>query len=146
MNKKCQSCGEMKSVDEFHRRTKAPDGRQSRCKTCNREQRKAYYKTAYGKSKNDLTGKRWAEQMRRKVFDYLLSHPCVDCGEADPVVLEFDHRDDAVKSGNVCTMIGHYGWEAILIEIEKCEVRCANCHRRRTARQFGWSKLAWATT
>jgi len=31
-------------------------------------------------------------------------------------------------------------WKYILKEIEKCEVRCANCHRRRTAQQLGWHK------
>ena len=33
-------------------------------------------------------------------------------------------------------------WRTIQREIEECEVRCANRQRRRTARQFGWSKLA----
>jgi hypothetical protein len=63
---------------------------------------------------------------------YLLEHPCVDCGEADPVVLEFDHMRDKVKAVSVLLSNGHE-WKQILAEIEKCEVRCANCHRRRTA-------------
>jgi hypothetical protein len=63
----------------------------------------------------------------------------VDCGESDPVVLEFDHLDGEVKAGNICTMVNRPClWEAIVAEIEKCEVRCSNCHRRRTARQMGW--------
>jgi hypothetical protein len=33
---------------------------------------------------------------------------------------------------------GKYSWSKILEEIEKCDVRCANCHRRRTAKQLGW--------
>ncbi|SRR6266511_3502309 len=139
----CQSCGVSKPLSEFHKRTRALDGLQTRCKICNREQRKAYYKTAHGRDKNDVTGKRWLTQMRRKVFEYLLEHPCVDCGEADPVVLEFDHRDNVEKFAAVSNMFKMYGWTRISEEIAKCDVRCANCHKRRTAKQFAWSKLAW---
>jgi hypothetical protein len=34
----------------------------------------------------------------------------------------------------------HKPWSRVLLEIEKCDVRCANCHRRRTAQQYGWRK------
>jgi hypothetical protein len=68
------------------------------------------------------------------VLEYLLTHPCVDCGETDPVVLEFDHLRD--KLGNISAMYGH-AWRSILAEIAKCDVVCANCHRRRTARRVG---------
>lgn len=141
--KKCQSCGETKPLDEFHNQTKSKDGKQSRCKACNLEQRKQYYKTAHGRARNVLTGKRWGEQMMFKVFEYLKEHPCVDCGESDPIVLEFDHRDNVVKVANISAMIKHYGWAKIEEEIAKCDVRCANCHRRRTAKQFNWAALNW---
>jgi hypothetical protein len=36
----------------------------------------------------------------------------------------------------------HYSIARIKEEIEKCDVRCANCHTRRTAHQFGWWVLA----
>lgn len=55
---------------------------------------------------------------------------CVDCDETDPVVLDFDH----VRGEKLFT-IGERkdGSRArLLAEIAKCEVRCANCHRRRT--------------
>lgn len=69
---------------------------------------------------------------------YLLGHPCVDCGEGDLAVLDFDHvRGD--KAGHVPVMCsGGLSWATITREIEKCEVRCANCHRRKTAGQFAW--------
>jgi hypothetical protein len=70
---------------------------------------------------------------------YLHEHPCVDCGETDVVVLEFDHRRDKTKAISVLLSLGHE-WDRIREEISKCEVRCANCHRRRTARERGYYK------
>ena len=76
----------------------------------------------------------YAKRRRRdnlqRVLDYLKTHPCVDCGEDDPIVLEFDHLRD--KVANISAMRGHPWWK-MLLEIAKCEVVCANCHRRRTA-------------
>jgi hypothetical protein len=65
--------------------------------------------------------------------------PCVDCGESDLRVLDFDHRDPAAKRENVGTLLTKpVSWRQILEEIEECDVRCANCHRRRTAEMNGW--------
>jgi L-lysine 2,3-aminomutase len=53
-------------------------------------------------------------------------------------VLEFDHRDLATKRLAIAQMIERrYSWQTIIVEIGKCDVRCANCHRRKTSRQFG---------
>jgi 5-methylcytosine-specific restriction endonuclease McrA len=77
--------------------------------------------------------KRHRIKIRKHLLDFLLLHPCVDCGEKDPIVLEFDHRIPKDKSKQVSRMLsGHYSWEKIMFEIEKCDVRCANCHRRKT--------------
>lgn len=76
-----------------------------------------------------------APRLRR----YLEQHACVDCGEFDPEVLDFDHLRD--KRNNVSTMLwSGMLWKAIEDEIAKCEVRCANCHRRRTAREQGYDE------
>jgi hypothetical protein len=73
----------------------------------------------------------------------LLSHPCVDCGEADPIVLDFDHVTGKKRKG-VSDLAGQgFNIEALKAEIAKCVVRCANCHRRRTAKQLGHYK--WLT-
>ena len=54
---------------------------------------------------------------------------CVDCGEDNPVLLEFDHVRGK-KKGNISDMPNlSYCIETIQKEIEKCEPRCANCHR-----------------
>lgn len=72
------------------------------------------------------------EKIKRKMMEFYKDHPCVDCGETDPRVLDFDHIHN--KKHNVSTLLRkEYSWNSILEEAEKCEVRCANCHRKKTA-------------
>jgi anti-sigma-K factor RskA len=67
---------------------------------------------------------------------YLAAHHCVDCGECDPIVLEFDHRDAALKQFNVAdARHDKLTLRRIQQEVAKCDVRCANCHRRATHRR-----------
>jgi len=75
---------------------------------------------------------------RDMVWEYLSTHPCVDCGESDVRVLEFDHVR-GTKIASVSELVNtKHRWESIQQEIDKCEVRCANHHRIRTYEQFGW--------
>lgn len=78
---------------------------------------------------------------RKLLLDFLKDKKCVDCGETNPVVLQFDHvRGEKTK--NIAILINNgSSWERVLNEIDKCEIRCANCHMIKTARQFGWSKI-----
>lgn len=83
---------------------------------------------------------RLRERARTKVraefiLAYKKEHPCVDCGEGDPDVLVFDHRDPKTKKHAIANMVTNT-IAAIKIEIEKCDVRCCNCHMKRTLRQI----------
>ena len=61
---------------------------------------------------------------------------CVDRGEANPLLIDFDHLWD--KRADVSYMIhAGFSWKGIATEIDKCEIRCANCHARKTAREIG---------
>ena len=72
------------------------------------------------------------ENIKRKMMNFYRDNPCVDCGEKDPRVLDFDHLNN--KKHNISTLLRkEYSWESILEEAAKCEVRCANCHRKKTA-------------
>ena len=74
---------------------------------------------------------RRTERVRRaKYREYivpLLAEGCVDCGNTDIRVLEFDHVR-GVKVDNVTSMLKDASFERIQAELAKCEVRCRNCH------------------
>ncbi|HWH16112.1 MAG TPA: hypothetical protein VNU25_00800 [Candidatus Paceibacterota bacterium] len=83
--------------------------------------------------------KRHRIKIREQLLKYLQTKNCKDCGESDPVVLDFDHKDPKNKTKGVARFLsGHYSWSSILKEIDKCDIRCANCHRRKTYVQFGF--------
>jgi hypothetical protein len=84
-----------------------------------RSERPGYYRVYHRKVRIN---------MRERIHQYLLSHPCVDCGETDIVVLEFDHRDPAERT---CSVHKCASLRTLEIEIDKCDVRCGNCHTRR---------------
>lgn len=81
--------------------------------------------------------KEYRHRKRWYVFNYLQSHPCVDCGETDHVVLDFDHVRGEKRKPISRMVASTYSLEVLKKEIEKCEVRCANCHRRVTAKRGG---------
>lgn len=78
---------------------------------------------------------------KKLVVEYLQAHPCQDCGESDIVVLEFDHVNDD-KDNSVAVGMFRWGASRLQAEIEKCEVVCANCHKRRTDRRAGNYRVA----
>lgn len=80
---------------------------------------------------------------RAAVLEYLSNHPCVDCGITDIVVLQFDHvRGRKFENVSLMVRMG-YTEKQIMNEIAKCEVRCANCHTRKTAREQNWTKTRY---
>jgi len=141
--KKCGSCGLVKPLSMFPFKNKELGKRGSTCLAC----MAAYGRQHYARNRAKYLEKAHRSRRRartkndERILAYLMDHPCVDCGETDPLVLDFDHREPSTKSNEVSRIVYHRRWRIVLEEIEKCDVRCANCHRRKTARQFGWSKL-----
>lgn len=70
------------------------------------------------------------------IVEYLQSATCADCGERDPVVLDFDHVG-AKRDGVVQLAYQEHSIASIEREIAECQTRCANCHRRSTIEQQG---------
>jgi hypothetical protein len=143
--RRCDRCRDLKPVSEFNLRRKgARRQRDNYCRTCRAE----YLREHYARHKDRYV----AEAVRRKkelaieragyLIAFFRARPCADCGEDDPLVLEFDHLAD--KTFNITKGITAHSWQAVRDEIAKCDVVCANCHRRRTASRAGSIRFALA--
>lgn len=138
--RRCSRCRLLKPVSEFTLCDLVQARPSYYCRTCKAEHRRAHYRA----NRSDYIRRAITEaRLKRedvlvRVFEYLHEHPCVDCGETDLRVLEFDHREGTSKTMEVSAMLGRRSWSKIAQEIEKCDVRCANCHRKKTARQQAW--------
>lgn len=133
MNKICTKCGETKVKTEFGSNKSKKDGLQTWCRSCVKTYNKTYYVNTPERNDQRIA---WKEKniplLQDYVWNYLLDNPCVDCGESDPIVLEFDHlHSKEFTIGNYIHKGGNL--ERLKDEIAKCDVRCANCHRRITA-------------
>jgi len=138
--KRCSVCKDDVPVASFNKRSSSKDGLQTICKACSRERSRAYYKanraTHYKITKAATA--RYRDRNRLLVAEHLRANPCVDCGECDPVVLEFDHIT-GVKYTEISRLVNYpAGLAKLITEIKKCVVRCANCHRRKTAIEQKW--------
>ena len=69
------------------------DGLGSLCRRCKQQIDRRYWR----RNAERLTPLRASQKRarrndaRRLVASYLLAHPCIDCGETDPFVFDFDH-------------------------------------------------------
>ncbi len=76
---------------------------------------------------------------RQKMREYVQeqkSKPCADCSHTyHYCVMDFDHRDDKTKTGDISRLYQQSSWKRLLAEIAKCDLVCANCHRLRTFRR-----------
>lgn len=143
--KKCCTCKDDLPISDFHKRPDTPDGLYGGCIKCHREVSKRNYRK-YRDKYIALTAKRNAGYKmlsQEFIYQYLKSHPCIDCGESHPVKLQFDHVRGK-KEGTICSMVNVASTktlERIKKEISKCEVRCANCHAMKTSIEFNWQIL-----
>ena len=130
--KKCSVCTISKPLTDFHKSSSTKTGVQSRCKACNRESRLEYYYANHTveRTRMNKRSRKVYKENRDRTIAYLECHPCVDCGESDSVVLEFDHVR-GVKLAPVTSLLSSGSWNKVQEEIDKCDVRCCNCHRRR---------------
>lgn len=136
--KYCTSCHQTKELSNFYLRHKGKRAGEyySHCKTCQRICGKAYYHNNHEVQLGRAVERnRKTRKAQRDFVSLLKDRPCVDCGKKYPsCVMDFDHRDKNLKMGNIGSLVSqaYFNKEKLLVEINKCDLVCANCHRIRT--------------
>lgn len=125
----CARCQQSLPLEDFgvHRREKG--SLKHTCRPCTR----AYGRDHYQRNKGDYLEKarRWEAKMKA-LIDAAKNRPCTDCGQTfPPYVMDFDHLPGREKAFNVSAGRA-IGLAKVQAEIDKCDLVCANCHRRRT--------------
>lgn len=111
--KKCKYCNKSYPESDFGVAKTTPEKvyRRSKCRYC------------YRTTKNILKDKR-----RGWLVDHKEKLGCKSCGLKDHRVLDFHHHNE--KSFSISDYYYHqYSFENLVLEVKKCEVLCANCHR-----------------
>jgi hypothetical protein len=141
MNTKyCPKCQQTLPLDLFGVNRSRSDGKQPACIECMRQYRRAHYKNnkqPYHDRARALEAKLRAIVLERK------DNPCERCGieyPGEPWLMEFDHREQVDKDDCIGKMIKQGNLARLLAELDKCDLLCVVCHRRRTALQLGWGK------
>lgn len=76
------------------------------------------------KKKRLSKNKKWFAEYKSKL-------KCKNCPENHPSCIDFHHREGEEKEKNISKLVhGGYSIKRILEEINKCDVLCANCHRK----------------
>jgi hypothetical protein len=141
MERTCTKCGILKPMEEFGWKDQPRGKRHAVCKTCTAIRSSNWYYHNQDRQKDNVkrNNQNYRELARTFILEYLIMHPCSNCGEADPRVLEFHHEGE--KENEVSRLIGRgASLDALKAEIAKCIVLCANCHRKLTADERGWFK------
>ena len=135
--KMCSHCKQMLPDSDFCWKVKGVKLAYN-CRKCSRD----YIRKHYENNKQYYLdkAKKGRDKNRQVCFTYLRSylkeHPCVDCGEKDIAVLEFDHKDRRDKDDNIAGLLKNNATnDRLSREVLKCDVRCANCHRRKTNKE-----------
>lgn len=95
---------------------------------CNRASHRRCYKANPEKRKRD-NARRRAERWER-FQEYKKGLCCELCGESHSACIEFHHLDPSLKLARLSTVAPSWGWPKLMAEISKCQILCANCHRK----------------
>lgn len=131
--KSCPRCTYVKVLRDFHNNRRTKDKKCYNCKFCRNKERQYYHKKS-GKEAARRYKQLLRYNNRKKMIEYLQARGCADCGNKNPIVLDFHHLKNKYKNISALLAQGAF-WDRILQEAKKCIIVCANCHRIRHAKE-----------
>ncbi len=138
LKKVCTKCQQVLALEDFYlRKSGERKGKYYQtCKNCYKLRGRQYYFNNHDRQlKLAKNRKKLYQNQRKEWLSAIKSKPCQDCGQCyPPYVMDFDHRDSDTKIASISLMSirNTSSFEKIKLEIEKCDLVCANCHRQRT--------------
>jgi hypothetical protein len=133
--KTCSRCKTSKPYTDFNKESKSKDGYQYQCRQCKAALHQEHHAQRIESIK--ASQQKRVDAARTYVVQWFQTHPCVDCGNTDIRVLEFDHVSGQKVKGVARLVRDGYTLETVKREIAKCEVRCRNCHTIKTYERLG---------
>lgn len=124
----CSVCKQTLVDSKFSISKKRKDGLSADCKECH----KIYAKAHYEKNKKAYIAKNTQNKQNKATewLAYKAALSCSICGEHHPACLDFHHVDGSQKENTAGYLARDGSKEALALEIAKCIVLCANCHRK----------------
>lgn len=127
--KKCPDCGETMPLRKFHFKNREKGTRATYCKSCmNARRRRSYRRHGVDKEATKRRNAEYRARNRDFISRVKAKASCVDCGNSDHRVLQFDHVRGTKEFAIVEAPTKQVSIGRLKEEIRKCEVRCANCH------------------
>jgi len=129
---RCSRCHQWKPVADFHN---SDDGEYTYCRDCRNAYDRQYYAGPGGAARR-ARRRASLDAAREWINSFKEGIPCTDCGRTFPAfVMHWDHLPEFEKLGEISTMLAGHSRQAVIEELKKCELVCANCHVLRTVKR-----------
>ncbi len=135
-NMRCGKCKKTLPVSEFSFKNKTLGIRASSCVTCQNIASKRHYQLNREKYISKSLAKR--KELSGWFYSVILDkykNGCITCGERNPIKLSCHHRNPKEKLFDLSSSFHRKGKKQILLELDKCDVVCMNCHAEITAKE-----------
>lgn len=125
----CSKCKQELPLDEFRWKNKSKGIKHSQCKTCQKKQEKIHYQECIERREQVLSDTKLRKIGNVNLVEARKIDGCLKCGEKRSYVLDFHHRDSKTKENTINHLIKSGSADKLILELKKCDVLCANCHR-----------------